>query len=68
MYLCYFTRHGRVVLKRDLEVDLLSDAVCVSHQLLEELAASQDLDGLEIWEDMRLVYGAAGQVKQRRMD
>jgi hypothetical protein len=62
MYHCCFTQHGRIVVERDLEVDSLPKAILIGHQLLEGMAASQGLDGLEIWGNTKLLYGAAGQI------
>jgi hypothetical protein len=61
MYHCHFTQRGRVVLRQNFEVESLPAAVTTGHRILKEMALSQDLDGLEIWEDDNLLYASAGQ-------
>jgi hypothetical protein len=56
MYRCHFTQRGRIVLGENLEVMSLCDAVAAGHQMLVDMAGSQDLDGLEIWDGVKLIY------------
>lgn len=61
MYRCYFTQRGHIILGNDVNVATLPEAIVVGHRLLEQLAVSKGLDGLEIWENAKLLYASAGQ-------
>jgi hypothetical protein len=62
MFHCHLTRRGRIILAEKLNADSLPDAVTIGHRFLKEMAYSQELDGLEIWEGMKLLYASAGQI------
>jgi hypothetical protein len=61
MYRCHFTQRGRIVFGENLEAESLSEAVAMGRRRLEEIAISLDLDGLEIWENTKLIYASAGE-------
>jgi hypothetical protein len=61
MYRCHFTQRGRIVFGENLEAESLPEAVTIGRRRLEEIAMSLDLDGLEIWENTKLIYASAGE-------
>jgi hypothetical protein len=68
MYRCNFTQRGRIILEKDLDVITLSEAVAMGHELLEKLALADDLDGIEIWQNVKLLYASAGQVQRPKVN
>jgi hypothetical protein len=64
MYRCYLTQRGRIIRGEDLDAITLPEAVALGYELLEQLAVANDLDGIEIWEDAKLLYASAGQIQR----
>jgi hypothetical protein len=56
MYRCYLTRGGQIVASEDLDVPTLSEAIIVGYKILEDRPATDNLDGIEIWQDRALLY------------
>jgi hypothetical protein len=56
MYRCYLTRGGQIVASEDLDVATLSEAITAGYAVLQEKPATDDLDGIEIWQDRSLLY------------
>ena len=47
---------AKVELRENLELVSLCDAVTEGHQMLVDMAGSQDLYGIEIWDGVKLIY------------
>jgi hypothetical protein len=62
MYRCHFTRRGRIIQTKHLEAGSLAEGVALAHRMLAQIAVCKDADGLEIWENARLLYASSGQV------
>jgi hypothetical protein len=56
MFRCYLTRGGQIVASEDLDVPTLSEAIIAGYTILENWSATDNLDGIEIWQDRSLLY------------
>jgi hypothetical protein len=56
MYRCYLTRGGQIASVEDLDVATLSEAITAGYTVLQRKPATDNLDGIEIWQDRSLLY------------
>lgn len=56
MYRCYLTRDGQIVTVVDLDAATLTEAINAGYAILQEKPTSDNLDGIEIWQDRSLLY------------
>jgi hypothetical protein len=56
MYRCYLTRGDQIVTVEDLDVATLSEAITAGYALLQQRSATDNLDGIEIWQDRAFLY------------
>jgi hypothetical protein len=56
VFRCHFTRAGHIVTGENLESATLDEAKATAEKILTERAASEHLDGFEIWDGAMLLY------------
>jgi hypothetical protein len=56
MYRCYLTRGEQIVAAEDLDLATLSEAITAGYTRLEQKAVTDNVDGIEIWQDRSFLY------------
>lgn len=56
MYRCYLTRGDQIITAEDLDVPTLSEAITAGYALLQQRSSSDNVDGIEIWQERSFLY------------